>query len=279
MSELIAYWKDEFVEVVLEKGNKGLAMFINGGLQFTERDEYRYHQMLFLMPTLFFKNDIDVLVLGGGDGLGVRELLTQKHVKSIDLVDISPFIVNLAKYHPEMRRINRDSFWSDKLNVIIGDGYEYVHNTNKKYDLIIMDYPDPSIREDDPVNKLFTVDHFKGVKSVLKDNGIVSMQSTSVIISPNVFRLLILRKREVYKNVIPLRINVNSYTDIGIIYASDDEIEIVREIPPHAFFSKESIGSFMVFHRDELPDIPDEVLKEKHISEVIAYDLYTRRKV
>ena len=279
---LMAYWKDNFAEVILEKDEKGyLKMYINGGLQFDEKDEYRYHQTLFLLPALCLDGNKanNVLVLGGGDGLGVRELLRVPHIDSIDLVDISDFITTLSKTHPEMLRINFGSLNHPKVNVIIGDGYEYVKNTDKKYDLIILDYPDPSINENDLVNKLFTKQHYSDVARILKEDGIIALQSTSVKISPNVFRYLQLQIKDVLESYLPLRIDIHSFGDIGIIIGKKEgDIYLQNEIPEGVFFNENSLTEFALFHTDELPDISDEELKNLKLWEVVQYDILIRRK-
>lgn len=277
--ELVSYWKDEFAEVVLRKENGFLRMYINNGLQFDERDEYRYHQTVFLLPALCLnpERENSVLVLGGGDGLGVRELLRLPYIKQIDLVDISPYIVTLAKTHPEMLRLNMGSLNNEKVNVIIGDGYEYVQTANKKYDLIVLDYPDPSIREDDPVNKLFTRKHFEDVKGILNEDGIMSMQATSVVVSPNVFRWLQLQVGKVFETVVPLRVNIGSFGDIGVILAGE-KVRLETNIPEGVFFNEDSLNEFAILHEDEKPDISDKELINLPIYQVIGYDLKVRQE-
>lgn len=277
-TELISYWKDEFAEVILRKEKGFLRMYINNGLQFDERDEYRYHQTVFLLPALCLNPEKEnkVLVLGGGDGLGVRELLRLSHIKQIDLVDISPYIITLAKTHPEILRINMGSLNDDRVNVIIGDGYEYVKKTDKEYDLIVLDYPDPSIDATDPVNKLFTKEHFQDVKNLLNEDGIMSMQATSVMFSPNVFRWLQIQIKGILDTVVPLRVNIPSFGDIGVILASRGGIKIKHPIPDGTFFTEDSLNEFAILHEDEKPDIDDEVLMNEPIVDVVRYDLFIR---
>ncbi len=102
----LAFWKENDTEIHFYEDERigSVAMTINGGLQFDSRYEYRYHQALFLLPALCLdvNKENNILVLGGGDGLGVRELLRLNHITSIDVVDISQFMITLAKYHPKM---------------------------------------------------------------------------------------------------------------------------------------------------------------------------------
>lgn len=282
MDKLLAYWLEDGVEVAFFIDGYSARMTINGGLQFDEKDEYRYHQSLFLLPALCLdpnkKNK--VLVLGGGDGLGTRELLRLKHIDKIDLVDISPFIVNLAKTHPKLVEMNMGAFHNPRVNIIIGDGYEYVKNTKEKYDLVILDYPDPSINEKSPVNKLFTEKHYKDISKILADkDSLIVIQSTSVRISPNVFNYIKTLISKIYTTTLPLRINIDSFGDIGIIIASmSDDIKLKNPVPEGTFFSEESIEEMLIFHEDEIPDIEGEKLLEMPIWDIIKYDLNLRKE-
>ncbi|MGC8579399.1 MAG: hypothetical protein ACP5MB_05005 [bacterium] len=278
----LAFWKEDGVEYHLYKDERtnSVAMSINGGLQFDSRYEYRYHQSLFLLPALCLDTtkENNVLVLGGGDGLGARELLRLKHITSIDLVDISHFMITLAKHHPDMLELNLGSLHNPRVNVIIEDGIKYVEETDKKYDLIILDYPDPSFsNKKDQVNRLFTRKHYQDIKRLLKPNAIVAMQSTSVLISPNVFRYIQLLLKNLYSNILPMRIFMPIYGDIGIIIASDNEITFYEEnIPQGVFFTKESLASFLLMHQDEMPTVGDDELMKYDIADLVKYDLFAR---
>ena len=281
-----AFWRErEDVEVFFGFDQFGFReMRINGGLQWNERDEYRYHQVLFGLPVLCQEEgkSLDVLVLGGGDGLGARELLVFPEVKSVELVDISSMITTFCSENPFIVDLNLNSLNSHRVKVINDDGLEYVKKAlrnKKKYDIIILDYPDPSIKEEDPVNLLFTVEHYRDIKNLLKEDGIASVQSTSVWITPNVFRKIQLLLNEAgFSFIAPLRVNIKSYGDVGIILCSDREIEVKKKIPEFYFFTKESLTQFLptFFHRDEAPDLSDEKIRETSLHELIYYDFRIR---
>ena len=283
--EYKAIWEDKGFMVAFGYDPSGYReMRINGGLQWNERDEYRYHQVLFGLPVLCQEEDkeLDVLILGGGDGLGVRELLVFPEVRSVKVVDISKMITTYCSENRFVAELNLGSLNSERVEVINEDGLEYVKSAKERgeeYDVIILDYPDPSIREDDPINKLFTTEHYKDVRALLKKGGIVSLQATSVFITPNVFRRIQLLLAEVgFTFVAPLRVNIKSYGDVGLILCSDREIEVKKEIPEFYFFTRESLSQFFLnfFHRDERPDLDDEKIKRMSLHELIYYDFKIR---
>jgi len=278
MERIIAFYDDPIVgEVVLKwESSRGLVMTINGGLQFAGKDEYRYHQTLFLLPALLKKGNLSVLVLGGGDGLGVRELLRLERVKKVKVVDVSFFITEFLAKHSPLAQLNLNSLKSPRVEVEIADGKEFVKKDSEKYDLIVLDYPDP-YPEKDQVNDLFTSEHFAGVKERLAEGGLVSLQATSVIHSPNVFRKIQLEIAEVFSYYQPIRVNVPSFGDIGIILASDSPIELDKaELIEGVWFTKDSLKALTTFHSDELPTLPDEKIKETDLADLVRYDLTTR---
>lgn len=95
-----------------------LRLYLNGNIQFSSKDEYRYHEALVHIPMGAVKNHENVLILGGGDGLAVRELLKYDDVKNITLVDIDKDMVNLCRTNPLVTEINKNSLSSEKVNLV-----------------------------------------------------------------------------------------------------------------------------------------------------------------
>ena len=280
---IVALWQDEFAEYFLARESGYLKLYINNGLQFNEEDEYRYHHSVFVLPALCVNKpyrDTRVLVLGGGDGLGARDLIKLGiPPENIDLVDISEFMIFLCSKHPEITKLNHNSL--KQINVIIDDGYEYVKKAKKEgkvYDLIILDYPDPSWEADNPVNRLFSQEHYGEVLEIVAPDGIVALQATSVVVSPNVFRKLQLIAEDLGVNHISARINIPSFKDIGVMIMSQNgsEIAVQKEIPPWVFFDEKSLQTLFFLHDDEKANMPDKMLKEMRIHEIVYYDLFVR---
>jgi len=277
-------WKDEFAKIVLYKDKASFTeLSIDNGLQFSEKDEHRYHQTVFMLPSLFSSvQKQKVLILGGGDGLGVRELIKLKHIEKIDLVDISDAMIFMSKKHPNMAQLNNHSLDSSKVVVHIEDSLEFITKAlkkNLKWDLIVLDYPDPSIDLYHPINTLFSKEHYADVMNLLSKDGVLSIQSTSVYISPNVFTKISSNIEKVSSAVLHLVVNIQSFGDIGIIFARNNGVDenkewkLYHDIPQKAFFNANSINRFFFFHEDEQPSLSKKHIEEMDISTLIKYDI------
>ena len=279
----LVYLKTSFgvIELVEEvekfsRNSKSYRLYLDDGLQWDSSDEYRYHQSLFAMPFLFLPKEgkKDVLVLGGGDGLGVRELWTnfEKEINSVTLVDISKEMLFLAKNNEIFTELNKNSLNHPKITIINDDAQNFVEKTNQKFDVIILDYPDP-VAYDSPVNELFSALHYKKVSKLLNTDGIMALQATSVFITPNLFRKLQIEISKVFSNHKRVKVDINSYGDIGVIFASNANIEFKREIPENLFFSNHSLSRLFTLFKDEQPFFDDEVLDELNIKEIVQVDI------
>ena len=154
-----------------------LSLTLNDFWQFNSGCEHIYHECLFTAPGLFPDRLEHVLVLGGGDGLGARELLKYKSIKSIDLVDLDPEMIKFAKDNIFMRNLNKDSFRDSKVNITVTDAKKWLAEpVTKKYDLIIVDFPDPTT---DELWDLYTVKLYKQIAARLTSNGVVAIQSST----------------------------------------------------------------------------------------------------
>lgn len=158
---------------VLETYAYGKALTIDGMFMTTEKDEYVYHEMISHVPVLSHKNVKNVLVIGGGDGGTVRELMRHKDIEKVTMVEIDDAVVRACKEHlPNIAA----AFDDPRLDLIIGDGIEYVKNAEAgAYDLIIVDGSDPV----GPAKGLFSDEFYTDVHSALNDNGVLVAQGES----------------------------------------------------------------------------------------------------
>ncbi|MFZ8934249.1 MAG: polyamine aminopropyltransferase [Bacteriovoracaceae bacterium] len=165
--------KSEYQQVdVVETKGYGKMLLNDGLVMVTERDEFVYHDMI-AHPALFVHpNPKKVLVIGGGDGGTAREVLRHKGVEKCVMVEIDELVVNACKeFIPQTSCV----FDNPRLELIIGDGVEYVANTKEKFDVILVDSTDPI----GPATPLFGVDFYKNINLILNDDGIVISQAES----------------------------------------------------------------------------------------------------
>ncbi len=159
-------------------------LFINGNIQFSSVDEYRYHEALVYPTMAAARGNEDVLILGGGDGLAVRQVQRFQDVKTITMVDLDPKMTELAREHPVMKRLNEGAMDDDRLTVANADAMSYLLDTQRRWDVILIDLPDPN---NEALAKLYSVGFYRLVRNHLKPGGAMVTQSSSVYFAPNSF--------------------------------------------------------------------------------------------
>lgn len=171
--------KSKFQRIdVLDTPEYGRVLLLDGLIMFAERDEFVYHEMIAHVPLFSHPDPKDVLLIGGGDGGVIRELVKHAYLKRIDQVEIDEEVIRIAKeFFPAMSSGYKDS----RVNVKIGDGSEYVKNTNNKYDVVIVDSTDPV----GPAECLFKEDFYRNVYGILREDGFISIQSESPFFDMN----------------------------------------------------------------------------------------------
>lgn len=173
-----------YQRIVVTRQADDIRLFLNGNLQFSSRDEYRYHEALVHPIMAAVEQPRRVLVLGGGDGLAVRELLKYPSVESITLVDLDPEMTALFSRSPFLTALNLGSLTSSKLHVINADAFVWLKDVRETYDAIIVDFPDPSNYS---IGKLFSLTFYKRLSEVLAPDGWAVIQSTSPYVAPRAF--------------------------------------------------------------------------------------------
>ena len=157
--------------VIFHNDRFGHVLTLDGVIQITEADEYTYQEMMTHVPLLAHGNVKKVLIIGGGDGGILREVLRHKNVQRVILVEIDGTVIERTKKYLPM--IPQGSFDDPRAQVIIQDGIEFVKNTDQKFDVIICDSTDPT----GPGKVLFTSDFYSYCKKALLPGGIFVNQN------------------------------------------------------------------------------------------------------
>ena len=159
-------------------------LYIDGHIQFSSRDEYRYHEYL-IHPVMTVPGPRkNVLILGGGDGLAAREILKYDDVETIHLVDIDPEMVRIAKELPMLAQLNKKSLFSDKLTTFSQDAFSFINQPGILYDRVIIDMPDP---HNEAINKLYSREFYTMIKRRMAANGVLVSQSSSPFFTQQTF--------------------------------------------------------------------------------------------
>lgn len=165
-----------YQRIVVTAGPAGPQLFLNGNLQFDAGDEYRYHEALVHPALLAAESARNVLVLGGGDGLALRELLKDPRVTSITLVDLDARMTQLSRTLPALVALNDHSFDDSRVAVINEDALIWLERTTNQYDVAIVDFPDPNSFA---LGKLYTRRFYALLRAHLAPRGVASVQAGS----------------------------------------------------------------------------------------------------
>ncbi len=175
-----------YQRIVVTKGKTGHALFLNGNLQFSSFDEYRYHEALVHPAFAAYQGEPKrVLVLGGGDGLALREILKYKSVETVDLVDLDPMMTGLSRAFPALGELNEHAFDDSRVTVTNGDAFVWLDNNEREpFDIAIIDFPDPN---NFALGKLYTTRFYNLLKQKLKPDSAIVIQTTSPLIARKSF--------------------------------------------------------------------------------------------
>ena len=242
-----------YQKIVVTKHKDDLRLFINGNIQFSTMDEYRYHECLVHVPMSSTKRRNRVLILGGGDGLAMREVLKYDDVDKVVLVDLDEEMVNLCKTNKNITSVNKDSLSNPKLNIVYEDAYKYLEETEDIFDVILVDLPDPN---DENLNKLYTNVFYRLAANHLTEDGVMSVQSTSPYYAKEAFWCINKTLEEEGLKVIPYHVQVPSFGDWGFQLVSKKDIDInsINIDIETKFLTNETLKRTFIFSQDEKVD-------------------------
>ncbi|MCA9583211.1 MAG: fused MFS/spermidine synthase, partial [Myxococcales bacterium] len=194
--------------LVVDLAVHGRALVLDTRIQCTQADEFIYHEALVQPAMLLHRNPKKVLVLGGGEGATIREVLRHRGVERCVMVDLDGEVVDACeKWLPTF---HQGAFDHPKLELVIGDGLEYLADTDERWDVIISDITEPV--EEGPAVDLFTKEFFEMVRSRLSDDGNLVVQGGFTMISElDVFTSVVRTIEEVFETVCPLHAPIPAF--------------------------------------------------------------------
>ncbi len=203
--KLTTYQKIE----IFDSYDYGKVLVLDGFIMLTEKDEFIYHEMITHVPLFTHPEPKRVLVIGGGDGGAVREVLKHESVEKVELVEIDEEVVSaVRKYFPQVASALEDK----RVEIKFQDGIEFVKSKNEIYDIILIDSPDPI----GPAVGLFEESFYKDAFSALNDSGIIVAQAESPFIYPDLIKQI----NSAFKKYLPIvrfyLVNVPTYLS-GVI--------------------------------------------------------------
>ena len=205
-----------YQRIVLTAWKDDLRLFLNSHLQFSSRDEYRYHEALVHPGLAAMPGARRVLVLGGGDGLALREVLRYPHVEHVTLVDLDPEMTRLFATHPELVKLNAHAFADPRVRVINADAFVWADETAEVFDFAVIDFPDPS---NFSIGKLYTTAFYRTLMRRLGPEGRFVVQSTSPMFARRSFWCIVQTIETVGLNAAPYHVYVPSFGEWGFVLA------------------------------------------------------------
>ena len=242
--------------IVVTHGRAGHRLFLNGNLQFAERDEYRYHEALVHPAMAAHGAARKVAVLGGGDGMAVREVLRHPGVDSVTLVELDPHMTRLFSQHETLARLNGGSLASPKVRIVNADAFKWLEQSREMFDVIVVDFPDPT---NFSIGKLYTQSFYALLEQRLSASGYAVIQTTSPLVARQSFWTVVTTLESVGLRVVPYHAHVPSFGEWGFVIASRRPFRMPHELPAGLkFLTPAGLPPLFDFPRD-MARVPAEV--------------------
>jgi len=183
-NDIIYSQRTPYQKIIVTATGGRIQFYINGAIQFDTADEYRYHEMLVHPAMQNASHHASVLIIGGGDGMALREVLTYPDTDNITLVDLDPAITTLFRTHPKLSSLNAHAFESPKVSVHNQDAWKYLESDKHLYDVVILDLPDPNNLS---LSRLYSQSFYRLVTQHLSRGGVIVTQATSPLYTRRAF--------------------------------------------------------------------------------------------
>jgi len=237
-----------YQRVVVTSGPAGVRLFLNGNLQFHSRDEYRYHEALVHPAMAAMGAPKRVLVLGGGDGLAVREVLKYPSVERVTLVELDPQMTALFSTKPLLTALNGGALTSPKLRIVNTDAFGWLETHDEVFDVIVVDFPDPT---NFALGKLYTTSFYERLDQHLAAGGYAVVQTTSPLIARKSFWTVAATLEAAGLTTTPYHAHVPSFGEWGFIIASRRPWQPPKRLPPGLrFLTVEGLPALLDFPPD-----------------------------
>ena len=267
--EIIFSRDTRYQHIVLTRFKDDIRLFLSSHLQFSSRDEYRYHEALIHPGLSAIPAPRHVLVLGGGDGLAVREILKYPQIESVTLVDLDPEMTKLFSTNPMLTALNQKSFLSPKVHIINADAFPWVDSSTDSFDFIVIDFPDPTNYS---LGKLYTTAFYKAVARHLSTQGLMVVQSTSPMFARDSYWCIAETLKQAGLQTYPYHVYVPSFGEWGFVIAGHRDFQLSTSLPAGLrFVSVNGLPAMFQFPPDMSPlPMPPNRLNDQVL--VRAYD-------
>lgn len=254
-------------------GSPDTRLFLNGDLQFSSVDEYRYHEAL-VHPGLS-KNRSSVLILGGGDALALREVLRYDDVEDVTLVDLDPAITRLARDFSPLAALNEGALDDPRVTTVHADAFNWLRDAEQRYDAVLIDFPDPDTAA---LAKLYSVEFYHLLGRVLNPDSQVLVQGGSPFFAPKTYWSIAETLTEAGYTTTPFQVDVPSFGNWGFLLATAGSdapppLRLAGDVPPLRFLDGSVLKASTVFPVDRRPqDVRASTLMDPAVLEYTRHE-------
>ncbi len=252
----IVYAKQsDYQRIVVTQGRNSVQLFLNGNLQFSSSDEYRYHESLVHPAFAVTETHRRVLILGGGDGLALREVFRHPDVEEVTLVDLDPAVTGLARALPSLRALTEGALDDPRATLVHDDAMVWLdeRESPEPFDIVIVDFPDPN---NFSLGKLYTRRFYQLVRRAMHDGSAMIVQSTSPMFARRSYWCIERTIAEAGLHTAPFHVTVPSFGVWGFVLAAPSPLAPPQQAPDIAglrFLNDATIEGLFVFSEDMGP--------------------------
>jgi spermidine synthase len=192
---------------------------LDGRMMTSEGEEFFYHECMTHPAMLAHPNPESVLVIGGGDGGSSEELLKHPSVRRIVMAELDQAVIDISRQY--LGRIHRGALDDPRLQIRIGDGFEYVRSTAERFDLIVLDLTDP----DTPAFHLYSESFFRLCQAILKPGGMLTLHLGSPVFQESTVRKNAQSLRNVFRQVHPMALYIPLYGSLWCLAVASDSVD------------------------------------------------------
>jgi spermidine synthase len=247
-----------YQRITLTQRAGDLRLYLSGNLQFSSRDEYRYHEALVHPLLAMIEKRERVLILGGGDGLALREILAHPGVSHVDLVDLDPAMTKLFAEHPSLAALNHRSLVDERVTIHNDDAMNWLATRLRepnfaRYEAIFIDLPDPN---NFALGKLYTQSFYQLIDRALAPQGAAVIQASSPYLTPRAFWCIERSIASVGLHTLPYHALVPAFGDWGFVLATHERREVPQKLVPNIsrrYLSDATLVGLFAFPLDQSP--------------------------
>lgn len=208
-----------YQRLVVTRWKDDTRLYLNGNLQFSSRDEARYHEALVMPAMQDAAARHKVLILGGGDGLAAREALKYPELQQLTLIDLDPHVTDTFRDSAMLSQLNGGALSDPRVRIVNADAAKWLETNRERFDVILIDLPDPS---NFSLGKLYSVPMYRMVARRLNAGGRLAVQSTSPYFAPQAYWSVVATLEAAGFHTAPYHVYVPSFGEWGFVLAATE---------------------------------------------------------